>query len=749
MKPSEAAGASVLFDDALPSRPYPGLRPFESSEWAIFHGRERMADEVMRRIVRERLLVVHGDSGSGKSSLLRAGVLPRLAQQAEFGGYAWTTCIAAPGHDPLLNVARAFATRDGTEDAERVVAIRRALNFGKDGVKLVAELLRKDNGDHVCLLLDQFEELFSYAKQIGGPQAQLLTDFLIGISEQRAAGIYAILTMRSEFLGACARFPGFAETVNASQYLLPPMSRADLIRAICEPATSFGGSVEGALADRLIVDASAHQDQLPLIQHGLMLLHRKYVIERGQPPHWQLRLQDYTGEERNLSQLLSEHADAVAEKVRKELGKGPEFRGIEDVFRALTEVNAEGHAIRRPQPLGVLAAVCGEPLATVQTIVNGFRLDGASFVRPYGDAPLAADTMIDISHEALVRCWEPFARSRDNWLAREFNNGLVWRALLVHADDFARSSANVLSPATAEDRAKWLKRRTPAWAERYGGGWDRVKALVDASLAARERWLQEQADSRIREAREAEREQSLRSKQHWLNTLIVLALLCAGLAGASWSYARQATREKGKADEARAVAEKEKAKVEDEKKKVDDEKRKVDEANLQVQHARQDEKFTVQQVREMIDAERLRNPASPEIQRLIARLDGQIDKIAGTQVAPRIYVQISEEAQRAPAGSFTAGAGRLSLAATGEPSAAQRFVMPGVELVKVKPPRSELRCFRKAECEQQAPQVLALLNGLLRTPQLKLADYSKFGENAKLRAQHYEVWFAPEEIALR
>ena len=84
-----------------PSQPYPGLRPFEASEWSIFFGRERMIDEVIERLARDRLVVIHGASGSGKSSLVRAGVMPKLARQHLRHGAPWVTCNTALGRSAM------------------------------------------------------------------------------------------------------------------------------------------------------------------------------------------------------------------------------------------------------------------------------------------------------------------------------------------------------------------------------------------------------------------------------------------------------------------------------------------------------------------------------------------------------------------------------------------------------------------------------------------------------------------------
>ena len=101
---------------ARPARPYPGLRPFEAEEWSIFFGRERMIDEVIERLALNGLVLIHGASGSGKSSLVRAGVMPKLARQYQRHGEPWLTCAMRPSGGPLWNLATEFAALEGRGD---------------------------------------------------------------------------------------------------------------------------------------------------------------------------------------------------------------------------------------------------------------------------------------------------------------------------------------------------------------------------------------------------------------------------------------------------------------------------------------------------------------------------------------------------------------------------------------------------------------------------------------------------------
>src|SRR5271167_4064848 len=114
---------------ARPEQPYPGLRPFEANEWPILFGRERMIDDVIERLARDRLVVIHGASGSGKSSLVRAGVMPKLARQYLRHGAPWLTCALRPSGGPLWNLAVELARFDGrADDLARIETIHGLFN---------------------------------------------------------------------------------------------------------------------------------------------------------------------------------------------------------------------------------------------------------------------------------------------------------------------------------------------------------------------------------------------------------------------------------------------------------------------------------------------------------------------------------------------------------------------------------------------------------------------------------------------
>jgi formylglycine-generating enzyme required for sulfatase activity len=493
--------SSGLFRSGRPKSPYPGLRPFEIDEWTIFFGREQMVDEVIDRLAAHQLVMIHGSSGSGKSSLVRAGVLPKLARQHMRAGTPWKTCSIRPSGGPLWNLAKEFAALDGhADDIECVRQIVAQFNREKVTLSDVAGSLESLKGQRLCILVDQFEELFRFEKETSRDEAELFVDLLVrsnekGIFAQNAPGtappVHIAVTMRSEFLGECARFSGLAEAVNRTQYLVPRMDRESLIRAIRRPALLCGGEVSLGLAERLIADAGGREDELPLIQHGLMFIWN--ATEAAAPPGSKIILEPSILENAgNLANLLSRHADAIVDQAAPDPERG---YAVERLFRALTDLNAEGHAVRRPQLFRDLVALTEIGEEKLRAIIDALRQDGVSFLTPYARRPVTENTVIDISHEALIRCWKRLADPQDGWLKREFDDGLIWRSLVVEAKGFQASRRRVLSPATTDERWDWWQQRelNSTWAERHGGNFAPVRALLDASRTSARRRRQLQA----------------------------------------------------------------------------------------------------------------------------------------------------------------------------------------------------------------------------------------------------------------
>jgi ABC-type dipeptide/oligopeptide/nickel transport system ATPase subunit len=507
--------------------PYPGLRPFQKKEWPIFFGREPIVDTVMDKLAERQLIFVHGSSGCGKSSLIRAGVLPRLEQEHSRHGIVWRTAVMRPGSSPLWNLANAIAriVESVDDDAEPSLKttriIRKLLNSGVEALPRIQQRFDIGHSYNACILLDQFEEIFRYARQIGREEVEILIDVLRWFdldedsNKMPLQGMHVIVTMRSDHLGDCGNFIGFAELVNNTQYLLPRISDEGLMRAIREPARLFGGDVEVPLIIRLVEESRNEIDALPLVQHALMRLWQKASVAQStvrqaksspntsQSTTFVLESAEYQG----LQYLLSEHADEVLKELRDD---DPELEPITQyLFRAISEVDADGRGIRRPQRLEELVTSTGGNEKKLERIINRFSQADCGFLF---HEKVVNNPIIDISHEALLRCWNKLDdRTIDQatsmplgWIRRENAAGDRWKAAVtaINAADheIARFKAEIVVIAPGmptfiklkELAGKYLKdplgpvidqlwlKDLPGqgWAARYGGRWGDITQFV-------------------------------------------------------------------------------------------------------------------------------------------------------------------------------------------------------------------------------------------------------------------------------
>jgi hypothetical protein len=167
---------------------------------AYFFGRERMIDDVVERLMAVQLLVIHGSSGTGKSSLVSAGVQPRLGQMHARRGVQWRTSTIRPGKAPLANLARAFAGCHLDKSKDLNLSIARLINWGERSPRAIADALGVSPQNQVCVVLDQFEELFRFTQDFPQDEAVVFANFLSYFQRDPPPGMYILVTMRTDFL---------------------------------------------------------------------------------------------------------------------------------------------------------------------------------------------------------------------------------------------------------------------------------------------------------------------------------------------------------------------------------------------------------------------------------------------------------------------------------------------------------------------------------------------------------------------
>lgn len=471
--------------------PYPGLRAFARDENVLFFGREGCVDQMLSTLAQSRFLAVLGASGSGKSSLVRTGLLNALERGALIeAGSDWLVADFHPGQRPLRSLAEALSPK--TADEDHIEALEDFL--GQSPLSLV-EWVQVGNlapGRPLLLLADQFEEMFRYDDYVDREAMEAFVALLLHSAASQDAPIYVVITMRSEYLGACALIPDLAERINDSLYLTPRMDRESCRQAIEGPANLFDFTIEPRLVNEILNDMarfapfekgeggasggpgplrlSRRADQLPLMQH---LLNRLWTRARtASQGRVTLTFADYQAIG-GLEGALDSHGAAILEALPAETRPA-----VETVFRALVAGSDPSTAVRRPTTLQALTSEAG-PAATV--VVEAFRSRGCNFLRPEPHTSLASDTLIDISHESLIRQWSLLA----DWTTAEARAEERWTRLMSSAERWSTGQGGLLSGLDLATLTHWWDeaKPSPAWAQRHGGGFDDVATYLQTSQA--------------------------------------------------------------------------------------------------------------------------------------------------------------------------------------------------------------------------------------------------------------------------
>ena len=325
--------------------PFVGLATFDAAHAEYFFGRERLVAELVARLVGSPLLAVVGPSGSGKSSAVRAGLLPALASGVLPGSEGWSRALMRPGVHPLA-------------------ALERVLPEG---------------GGEAVFVVDQFEEVFTACRD--EDERTEFMEALVALAEDRDPRIQVVVAMRADFYGRCATYDRLARLVGANQVLVGPMRRDELRRAIVEPARRVGLRVEPSLTDALIVDVLDEPGGLPLLSAALLEQWRERdgrVMRRA--------TYERTGGVRGA-------VGRLAEDTYRRLS-GPERDAARRILLRLADAGEQESAfVRRRVPLDELEPGRDGPAVAALAALTDSRLVTAD------------EGTLEVAHEALLREW--------------------------------------------------------------------------------------------------------------------------------------------------------------------------------------------------------------------------------------------------------------------------------------------------------------------------------------------------------
>ena len=445
--------------------PYVGLRPFEADEGHLFFGRDKQIKDLLQNLHTNHFLSIVGSSGCGKSSLIRAGVIPKLK-----GGFLtekrdhWLIATMRPSGDPILHFTNAIQeSLSGNNEESGLLKLKLTPDEIKNmGVAEFIKTIRaalENRRVNLLILVDQFEELFTYKtnNEKQKNENNYFINLLLGLANETDLPVYTIITMRSDYIGHCNRFFGLPELLNQSQYLVPRLKWQQIREVIEYPIKLYNQEINPGLLDLLTNDSDKELDQLPVLQHCMMRTYQNWILD-GKKGFIEFKHYDETG---GLQGAIRKHVNAVYGELNPTEQKIAEY-----IFRAITSSSADNEPVRHPQQFKAIVNICraveDSSAQNVLDVINKFRNKSCAFLTPYEELRNISDnTVIDISHESLMRQWDTLKE----WIKTEKRSAdkLYWLS------DCVINKREYLRGLDVKDAFEWKEKQNPnnEWANRY------------------------------------------------------------------------------------------------------------------------------------------------------------------------------------------------------------------------------------------------------------------------------------------
>ncbi|MEZ4945769.1 MAG: hypothetical protein R2804_09590 [Cyclobacteriaceae bacterium] len=491
------------FDDDAPGpqeshggfgfNPFPGLRPFSIAESHLYFGREGQVDDILVKLSAHRSVTVMGYSGSGKSSLMHCGLVPVL-----YGGFMtqtgphWHIITVRPGTAPIANLANAIidyqVKTQQIDESDREIhkaIISSVLRSSPDGLVEIAKYVQSKANENVFFMIDQFEELFRYDESSGDEHSNDATAYvnlILNAVHQTKVPVYVALNMRSDFIGECSTFTGLTQMINASNYLVPQMTREQKRMAIEGPIAVGGGKISGRLVKKLLADIDKHQDQLPILQHALMRTWDYWVDNREPGEPMDVRHYNAIG---RIEQALSLHANEAYDELSSK-----EKEIAEILFKNVTEKGEDNTGMRRPVRVTTVSEIAEASDADVIKVVENFRKPGRSFLMPDASVKLTNTSVIELSHESIMRIWNRLS----TWVDEESESAQTYKRISEAAAMYQIGKTGLWRPPDLQLALNWQKKQRPtrSWAQRYDIAFERAIVFLDTSRITYEAELKNQ-----------------------------------------------------------------------------------------------------------------------------------------------------------------------------------------------------------------------------------------------------------------
>jgi WD40 repeat protein len=460
--------------------PYPGLRPFAPEDSNLFFGRETENDEVIMKLLKNRYITVIGASGTGKSSLIFGGVLPKIMNLKIRESSAWSIISCRPGNDPFGNLAVALSNGiidSGQKKIEKEIILSELLNNQGSLSEVVRKHIIKHD-DNVLLVIDQFEELFRYfspgKSDFSKTTAIKFVDFLVNSVIKPDVNVFIIVIMRSEFLRECSHYKGLTRLVNDSNYLVPDMGTENLREVIEGPVNFAGAKIDPKLVEALLNDLRDQSCQLPVLQHTMMRTWARW--QKHDEPDKPINKADYDSVG-TLSKSVSLRADEVYEELSQ---RGKEI--CEIMFKTITRKGLDNNGLRHPSDIKTIKSVARYSDEELFDVIEKFRNPAISFITPGEDVILSDSTVIDLQNECFIRLWDRLK----GWMEDENSSMQMYLRISEASALYQQGKTSLYRPPELQLAINWRDQQKPTlfWAVQYNPAFERAIVYLRTSEKA-------------------------------------------------------------------------------------------------------------------------------------------------------------------------------------------------------------------------------------------------------------------------
>ncbi len=463
------------------TRPFPGLRSYNEDEDYLFFGRESHLDELLKKLKNARFLSVIGVSGSGKSSLVKCGLLPSLySGYLTDAGSSWRVCMMRQGMNPVGNLAKALAVQgillDEPEDIYPAI-IETNLRRSNRGIIETAREAKFEESENLIIVVDQFEEIFTFLKQEKTRMevqrdSALFINLLISSVQQAEIPIYVVVTMRANFLGDCAEFRGLPELINNGQFLIPKMTRQEIRSVIEGPLAIMNVEISQPLVNQILNDISDVPEYLPVLQFTLFALWNYWQKNADNEKPIDLDHYNAIGKVKNALHQTAENAYSEIKSIYK-------LRACDLMLRSLMDSTLLKDGIKRAVPLHEIAQIANSTDEEIIEIIETFRKEGRELLHPPEGIELTNNSVIELSHESLMRIWK-----RMRLLAEEeLEARQIYLKLSAAAKEYETSKGKLLKNPQLQLALNWRSSNKPNehWADRYESGFKEAMSFLNYS----------------------------------------------------------------------------------------------------------------------------------------------------------------------------------------------------------------------------------------------------------------------------